>query len=480
MSLLEGEMRGWLKSYVCTEMKIGVLAIALMSCVGSLAQDSSYFEIPTLKTEVIAGDLKIPWDLCWGPDGNIWFTERDGNISRLDPVTGELRLLRWEEDVFQTIENSGMHSMALHPNFPDEPYVFVHYCYESRFNSKIVRYKYFEKGDSLGERQRLLWLNANTSHNGSRIVFDSDSTFFFSLGDAYSKDEFPQDTLHKNGKVLHMKTDGSAPSNNPIDESLVWSIGHRNPQGLVLADNGMLYSCEHGTNENDELNLIEKFRNYGWPHVAGACDHPEENDFCESLNVREPIMSWSPTVAPCGLEYYGSNQIPEWQNSLLVCTMKGRQLKLCKLSDDGLTVVAGKNLFHKEFGRIRDVLAAPDGSIYISTSNNEVNGWSFKRLHDDRIIRIYDSRVHEPIVVRRNLSDQVHIYTDQFQGIARISYFGAEDARVVIYDDSGEEVLSRTMNNEVLRSGEEGLENGSYTVVVSRREERLFDRFVLH
>jgi glucose/arabinose dehydrogenase len=461
-------------------MRILTICVLVMINLPILGQDSTYFAPDYLRTEVIAHDLKIPWELLWGPDDKIWFTERDGNIKRLDPETGKIDLVHWEDDVFQTSENSGMHSMAFHPNFPEDPYLFVHYCYLHKFKSQIVRYTYYADGDSLGDRQRLLWFNANSSHNGSRIVFDSDSTFFFSLGDAYARMELPQDTLHKNGKILHMMTDGTPAPGNPIPDSPVWSIGHRNPQGLVLADNGMLYSCEHGTNVDDELNLIERFRNYGWPRVAGMCDDSLEMGFCDSMNVREPLLSWTPTIAPCGLEYYGKSQIPAWNNCLLVCTMKGQHLKVVQLSADGKTVVGAGDLFENEFGRIRDALEAPDGSVYISTSNNEINGWGYQKLHDDRIIRIYNEGVHSPMrSLDRDLADEISVHSDEHNSTVRVSYYGMEEALMEIYTANGEQVASQTMVDEIHWMESEGYAPGLYTIHLSRGDEQFVEHIVL-
>lgn len=459
-----------------------LLFILFLAGAGScLAQDSSYFAPDYLRTEVIAHDLKIPWDLIWGPDEMLWFTERDGNIKRLNPATGKIDLIHWEEEVFQTEENSGMHSMALHPKFPEEPYLYVHYSYLHKFKSKIVQYTYYEQGDSLGDRRRLLWLNAGSSHNGSRIVFDSDSTFFFSLGDAYAQMELPQDTLHKNGKVLHLKTDGTPAPGNPISDSPVWTIGHRNPQGLVLASNGRLYSCEHGTNVDDELNLIERFRNYGWPRVAGMCDDSLEMGFCDSMNVREPLLTWTPTIAPCGLEYYGHNAIEAWQNCLLVCTMKGQHLKVVQLSKDGLRVTGAADLFERKFGRIRDALQAPDGSVYISTSNNEINGWGYKKLHDDRIIRIYNANIHTPKRQnKRDLDQDIGIYSDPDRVKTRVSYYGLTDATLRIFDASGQLQTSEVMLDSVFWMDKETFAAGSYTIFMERGAEKVVERVVIY
>ncbi|MFT4525439.1 MAG: glucose/arabinose dehydrogenase [Bacteroidia bacterium] len=331
-----------------------------------------------LEVRVVADSLRIPWDMVWGPDGRIWFTERKGTVKRLDLETGVVDSIYHINDVFTSTENSGLHAMTLHPNFPMPAHVFVHYTY-GLYSSRVERYTYDVSTNTLIEPTVIIpFLNGNSSHNGSRMQWDADGKLLFSIGDAYVYLAFPQNVSHNNGKVLRMNPDGSAPSDNPISGSLVWSWGHRNPQGMVLANNGKLYLSEHGPDTDDELNLVEPGRNYGWPYVRGFCD-PEttyfdsisEVQFCMDSNVVEPLKVWTPTQAPCGLEYYDHPSIPEWNNSLLLCFLKVRRMKSLKLDPTGESVVEENDLLNQYYGRLRDVLMAPDGRVFICTSNND-------------------------------------------------------------------------------------------------------------
>ena len=178
-----------------------------------------------------------------------------------------------------------------------------------------------------------------------------------------------QSTSSVSGKVLRFNLDGSIPADNPFAGSAVWSYGHRNQQGLVVA-NGIMYASEHGPNQEDEVNIIEKKRNYGWPKVNGPCDENAEKSFCTANNVKEPIWSsGSNTIAVCGLDYYNSNQIPEWKNSLLMCTLKDASLRVLTLSNDGLSLTNQYTFFKNRFGRIRDICVSPAGKVYLCTSN---------------------------------------------------------------------------------------------------------------
>jgi len=199
------------------------------------------------------------------------------------------------------------------------------------------------------------------------MVISPDLKLFISTGDA-SNQSTPQNINALNGKIHRINLDGSIPSDNPFPRSSIWTYGHRNPQGLVFANN-ILYSSEHGPSSDDEINIIEKGRNYGWPKVEGLCNEPAERIFCLANNVKEPIYSWTPTEAVCGLDYYNNNLIPQWKNSLLLCTLKGSKLIQLRLSSNGTSILSGAEFLDGNYGRLRDVCISPDGKVYICTSN---------------------------------------------------------------------------------------------------------------
>lgn len=345
-----------------------------------------------LEISVLMSDLTIPWDLNWGADGWIWFNERKGTINRLNPQTGDLQLVHQIPDVYQSADNSGFHAFALHPDFPQIPYVYAHYTYHSD-TSKLVRYTYLPTFDTLGQSVILLDdILASDSHNGSRIVFSDDDKLFLCIGDAY-RGSTPQDLQYMNGKILRINLDGTIPDDNPLPGNPAWTWGHRNPQGLVFA-RGILYSSEHGGGEDDELNIIKKGHNYGWPEVHGYCNWASEVAFCADSGVTEPIKTWTPTYAPAGLAYYDHAAIPEWRHSLLQVFLKsggggvGQRMQQLKLNDAGDSIIATNNFFTNTFGRLRDVLVGPDGRVFVCTSNRETNGAGVVKDDDDKIIEI--------------------------------------------------------------------------------------------
>jgi glucose/arabinose dehydrogenase len=314
---------------------------------------------------VIVQNLRYPWEILWGPDNHIWMTERGGKISRVNPATGAVTPLLTLPEV-QSNGEGGMLGLALHPAFPGTPQVFVVYNYNAAagYREKVVRYQY--NGTTLINPVVIIDnIQAANIHNGSRLLIAGDK-LFITTGDA-STPSLSQNINSPNGKILRLNLDGSIPADNPVANNPYWTWGHRNAQGLVFANN-ILYSSEHGPGDNDEINIIEKGRNYGWPNVHGPCDLPER-DFCSDHNVKEPIMAWSPTIATCGLDYYNSDLIPQWKNSLLLATLKNSRLYQMKLDASFTSVTNTNEYYTNKYGRMRDICISPDGKVYICTSN---------------------------------------------------------------------------------------------------------------
>lgn len=381
-------------------MKKSWLIPLLLSGFALQAQDTIFLDSTRLVPRVLVEQMTIPWDLVWGTDGWIWFNERDGDIYRLHPDTKEMQLIHSIPDVFESWDNSGCHAMALDPDFPLSPYLYVHYTY-AEFASKLVRYTYSAQSNSLSNPIILLdGIGGNSSHNGSRIQFDEDGYLLLAMGDAFVA-HVAQDLESVNGKILRMTKLGEVPPGNPFPNSLVWSYGHRNPQGLVLAPNGILYSSEHGEANDDEVNLIERGRNYGWPEVEGFCDQLSEQGACDSLDVVEPLAAWSPTYAPCGLAYFDHPSIPEWRHCLIQTFLKRRRLTVLPLTEDGTAIVDDQKWDYlvERFGRLRDVLVTPNGRLFICTSNEETNGQWVPKDNYDKIIELVNPDYEYPSYV---------------------------------------------------------------------------------
>ena len=340
----------------------------------------------------IVSGLDVPWEITWGSDNHIWMTEQAGIVSRLNPSSGERKVVLNLEGVYRN-RTMGLLGMAISNNLKKEPFIFLDYTYleGKKVMSRLVRYTY--RNDTLGEP--LILLNdipGNNGHNGSRIIIAPDGKLMMSTGDAHNSNN-AQDTTSINGKILRLNIDGTIPADNPIPGSPVWSWGHRNIQGLAYGANGILYSSEHGDAVEDELNIIQKGKNYGWGKVEGYVDTQEEKRFANVTPVTEPLRSWTPTIAPAGIQFYNSSVIPEWNNAVLLTTLKASSLYVIKLDKNGKKVVAENLYFTQAYGRIRDVCVSPSGDIYLSTSNKDWNpSEGFPKPKDDRIIRITNVR----------------------------------------------------------------------------------------
>lgn len=379
-------------------------------------------EVFTIRT--VIANQRMPHDLVYGPDNNLWYTERfAGKVSFVDPATGTKKtVLTLGPKMVLVGGQDGLMGLAIHPQFNSgSPYVYISYTYLSLSNilrkTKIERYTYdFNTQTLVSPVTVLADIPGSNDHNSARLAIGPDLKLYYSVGDM-GAGQFDNLTRTQNaqnlnvyeGKILRLNTDtipgGSwIPSDNPYSNAgvptAVYTFGHRNPQGLVWGNvNGtdILYSSEHGPYSDDEINIIERGRNYGWPAVAGFCDGNyngrvigtftvvNEQSNCTTLNAREPMrsifpsenpptggdnMTW-PSMAPSGTDFYGSTAIPGWQNSLLVAMLKTGTITRYKLSNDGQTILSDTINYFRGLGRFRDVVVSPDGmKIYVACDSS--------------------------------------------------------------------------------------------------------------
>ncbi len=339
-----------------------------------------------LDVKTVAVNLNVPWDMVWGPDNWIWFTEQDGKVRRLNPETGQIIDLLQIGDYYR--KRLGLASMVLHPDWKKTPQVFINYTHiqkDSVIVSKLVRYTY--NGKILTHPTLLYQIPGYLGHNGSRLVISKDRKLLWATGDLKQHETILEPNA-TNGKVLRLNLDGTIPADNPFPGSPVWSMGFRVPQGLAYTDNGNLFIAEHGDATDDEVNRVVKGASYGWPHIAGFSDLPGEERYAAEHPSVFPVKAWTPTIAPAGMDYYNGN-IPEWKNALLLTTLKDQSLRVLRLDARRETIIDEQIHFSKQFGRLRDVCVSPSGAVYISTSNRDWNPpANFPLPTDDRIIRI--------------------------------------------------------------------------------------------
>lgn len=340
-----------------------------------------------LDISIVANGLNVPWEIAWGPDDKIWMTEQHGEISKVDPATGEKKRILEIKEVWKE-RTTGLLGMAIHPNVKEHPYVFVDYTVKDekqKIFSKLVRFTI--QNDTLIQPKTLLVIPGSTGHNGSRLAISSKGKLVWATGDA-QQFQNPQSEKSLNGKILRLNIDGTVPDDNPIKGSYLWAKGFRNMQGLTFSKKGFMYTSEHGDALEDEVNLIMRGGNYGWPNIEGVHDTDEEKNFAKKYRTIEPLLSWTPTIAPSGMAFYGHKNIPEWENSLILTSLKARSLRVLKLNDEGTKILSDVILLENEYGRLRSVCVSPRGDVYVSTSNRDWNPYSKPTEADDRILKI--------------------------------------------------------------------------------------------
>lgn len=327
--------------------------------------------------QIVASRLEIPWALAFAPDGRLFFTERPGRVRILQDGAVLPQPAVTLGDVFTTGE-SGALGLALDPQFSSTRFVYLTYTAQGSSGAvgRLVRFR--EVDNVLAEPAVLLDnVPASSIHNGSRVKFGPDGALYVTFGDAASP-SVAQDVSALNGKVLRFTRDGTVPSDNPFG-SPVWSIGHRNPQGLDWHPlTGDLLESEHGQTGNDEINVIDRGRNYGWPII-------EANQ--AQAGMETPITFFTPAVAPSGAAFYRGTALPAFRNDFFVATLRGQALLRVRLdANNRRRVQSVERLLENRFGRLRDVVSGPDGHLYVSTSNRDGRG--SPDGEDDRIFRI--------------------------------------------------------------------------------------------
>ena len=392
---------------------IAIIILALSFIPAAYAQE--YPELG-VGVDVVAENLSVPWSMDWMPDGAILFTEREGSLRLIqDGILVPEPLV----SVGDSNAEGGLLGVAVDPDFEENGYVYLYYTYSDFLSTanKVVRYQFVN--DVLTEDTVLVeGIPGGWFHNGGRIQFGPDGALYITTGDAGDAGT-SQNPDSLAGKILRINSDGTIPEDNPYDGSPVWSIGHRNPQGMDWDESGNMVATEHGPSgwrgvAHDEVNVIIPGTNYGWPDTVGD----ESAD-----GLQEPILhTGNGTWAPSGAEFYDGDQIPEWAGKYFVATLRGNHLHMIDFDLENNRVVSHEKLFQGEFGRIRDVQTGPDGFLYLLTSNRDGRG--APEHNDDRILRITPIPGDEPspAEARQHLEYEY----DGEQLSAMVSYTGYE------------------------------------------------------
>jgi glucose/arabinose dehydrogenase len=337
------------------------------------------------RVETFAGGLTVPWSIVFVPDGRIFVTERPGRVRVIE--NGKLRTepLATIADVEPSGE-SGLMGLTLHPQFADNHLLYLAYAYRGDGQRvRVVRMK--ETGSGLVDRQAIIEnIPASANHAGCRLRFGPDGKLYITTGDATER-ELAQRLDSLAGKTLRVNDDGTVPQDNPFVGQAgarpeIWSYGHRNSQGLDWQPGtNVMFQTEHGPSGfdgpggGDEVNIVERGKNYGWPVIHHTMTH---------AGMESPLLEYTPAVAPASGMFYRGAAFPEFRGNFFFGCLRGECIIRVVL--DGRRVVSQERLLRDDYGRIRDVAESPDGAIYFSTSNRDGRGRPASG--DDRILRL--------------------------------------------------------------------------------------------
>ena len=318
--------------------------------------------------DTIASEKDIPWGLAFLPGGDALYTNRDAfTVIRLSP-SGKKTTVGKIPGVVGTNGEGGLLGLELSPTFASDNWVYIYHTSSS--DNRIIRLKLNGNTLDTGHIQTLLTgIRKNKFHNGGRLRFGPDGKLYASTGDSENM-ALAQNTSSLNGKVLRINPDGSIPADNPFHNA-VWSFGHRNVQGLAFDSQGRLWEAELGNNREDELNIIRKGGNYGWPSCEGT------KGSCGNPAFIKPIRVWSVAEAsPSGLAIV--------RNTLFMCALRGMRLWVMKIQGAGTSTP--KDFFAGQFGRMRTVEPSPDGDIWVTTSSGDKD--STPNNGNDKILHV--------------------------------------------------------------------------------------------
>jgi glucose/arabinose dehydrogenase len=326
--------------------------------------------------DTVVSGLNVPWGLAFLPGGDLLISERAGTLHRFSggklspPIEGLPPIMAFGQ--------GGLLDLALHPGFEENGWIYIAYSSpgsgsRSRTgNTAIMRARL--RGNTLTDQQVIFKGTPETNrghHFGCKLAFDGKGHLFFGIGDRGQHFDFPQKLNNTNGKIHRIHDNGSIPADNPFVDTpgaipSIYSFGHRNPQGTAINPlTGELWVSEHGPRGGDELNLVEPGLNFGWPVISYGINYDGSilTKLTEKEGLEQPVLFWTPSIAPCGMTFVTGDRYKQWQNNLLVGSLRFQYLER--------VVISGHSVIHREkllegIGRVRNVVMGPDGFIYVA------------------------------------------------------------------------------------------------------------------
>ncbi|MCC4213042.1 PQQ-dependent sugar dehydrogenase [Leeuwenhoekiella parthenopeia] len=362
-----------MKNYISV---LTFLLVSLSSC-GQDQQEVKENDVPITVSEAytyetVVPDLINPWGMAFLPDGSILITEKEGKLIHFK--AGEKTEISGLPEL-SSRGQGGLLDIQIAPDYQESGWIYITYSStegeEKGANTALMRAKL--SGNQLTNQEVLYKASPNTTkgqHFGSRIVFDKNGHVFFTAGERGERDINPQDITRDNGKVYRLNLDGSIPQDNPFvgvkdAKEAIWSYGHRNPQGMIYNENtNEIWVHEHGPRGGDEINVIKKGANYGWPVITYGINYSGTpiTDETQKQGMEQPLYYWVPSIAPSGFALVTGDSYPDLKGNLLVGSLKFVYLEALYLNSNNEVVKREKLL--DGIGRVRNVVQGPDGMIY--------------------------------------------------------------------------------------------------------------------
>ena len=331
----------------------------------------------TFKVETFIDGFDIPWGMAFLPNQNLIVSDRNGNLWQVDYNKKKKTQIVGVPNV-RNKGQGGLLDVQVHPDFINNHYIYLGFTsYLKRRKNKtftsIVRARL--KNNSLIDQKIIykaddIYYSGVTVHYGTRIVFDKEGYLYFSIGDRGRRDQ-AQLLDYPNGKIHRLHDDGSIPTNNPFIQEKnaiksIWTYGNRNPQGLAIHPvSSIIFETEHGPKGGDELNILSSGNNYGWPEITYGKNYSGTTitKYTHKKGMEQPVIHWTPSIAVCGIDFYDGELFKNWENNLLVSSLKFENLYRLEIKDNKVTE---QEIVYRAGSRIRDVETGPEGFIYLA------------------------------------------------------------------------------------------------------------------
>lgn len=356
-----------------------LIALLLFFAQSSLANEADQLQFSNYKITEVASGLSSPWSMV----------QLDNDTYLVSERTGSLRLIS-KGKISEPIKNvppvfarsqGGLMDIVLHPNFEQNQWIYITYAFGKREQNALRLIRAKLQTNQLVELQELItiapWKNTPV-HYGARLTFLKDNSLLLTSGDGFDYRESAQKPDSLLGKIIRLADDGAIPADNPFVKdtairSEIWSFGHRNPQGIAYdAKRDKVYSNEHGPKGGDEINLIEKGKNYGWPVITQGVDYSGAliTPFKEYRGMEQPLVDWTPSIAPSSLVVYYGSMFPELNGDLLSTTLKSKELRRVKLANGAIQFQ--QSMLMEINARLRHVMVNKQGAIMLLTDDGRV------------------------------------------------------------------------------------------------------------